>query len=37
MQNEVKTSKAELQNLQESKMILEVAVEKNAQNGLAEL
>ena len=37
MQNEVKTSKAELQILQASKMTLEVAVDKNAQNSLAEL
>ena len=40
MQNEVRTSKVELQTLQASKMALEVSVEKNerdAQNSLAEL
>ena len=35
MQNEVKTSKAELQTLQENKITLEIAAEKNAQNSLA--
>ena len=40
MQNEVKTSKAELQTLQANKMTLEVSMErtgKDAQNNLAEL
>ena len=40
MQNEVKTSKAELQTLQVNKMTLEVSMErtgKDAQNNLAEL
>ena len=40
MQNEVKTSKAELQTLQENKMTLEVSMErigKDAQNNLAQL
>ena len=40
MHNEVRTSKAELQTLQEINMALEVSVEKNereAQNNLAEL
>ena len=37
MQNEVKNSKVELQTLQASKMTLEVAVEKNAQNSLEKI
>ena len=40
MQNEVKTSKAELKTLQANKMNLEVSMErigKDAQNNLAEL
>ena len=40
MQNEVNTSKAELQTLQENKMTLEFSMErigKDAQNNLAEL